>query len=334
MEITDLILNVASLFLMMIPGIILVKCGLFVNGMGKGISNLVLYIAQPVLVFMAYLKNFDMQILINSLWVLLFSVIAHGIFSLVALNLFRRAEDEARRMLRFATIFSNAAFMGIPLIDSLFGGEATIYASIYNIVFNLFLWSLGVKICTDNRDVDGDGICDGEKIRKKSGASIVKALIHPVTIAAALGLIFFVTPLSDYVTGGDNPLIKLLFDGLTMIKNLVAPLSMMVIGMRLASINFKGFFGSGYLYLFLGLRHIALPLVIVLIIRLMSLLGIAFSAEVISTVVILASTPAASSATMFAEMYDCDAEYTSKLVATSTVVSIITMPVVYFLAML
>ncbi len=334
MQITDLIFNVASLFLMMIPGIILVKSGLSANGLGKGISNLVLYIAQPVLVFMAYLKEFDMSVLINSLWVLLFSVVAHTIFSVVAMNLFRKAEDEARRMLRFATIFSNAAFMGIPLIDAILGGEATIYASIYNIVFNLFLWSLGVRICTDGRDIDGDGECDGEEIRKKSGASIVKALIHPVTIAAVLGLIFFVTPLSSFITDGSNPVADLLMDGLTMLKNLVAPLSMIVIGMRLASINFKGFFSNIYLYVFLILRHIALPLVMVLIIRLISLTGLTLSAEVTATVVILASAPAASSATMFAEMYDCDAEYTSKLVATSTIISIVTMPLVYFISVL
>ena len=332
----QLIFNVALLFVMMIPGIILKKCRLAPDGLGKGISNLVLYIAQPVLVFQAYMVDFKLEILINSLWVLLFSAVAHAIFAAFAVNIFRKAPDAARRMLSLATIFGNAAFMGIPLISEVLGSEATIYASVYNITFNLFLWSLGVKICTDNRDIDGDGICDGEKLRKRNGASIKKALLHPVTIAAALGLIFFFSPLNVHFTE-DNPVVIFAFitKALNMIKSLVAPLSMVVLGMRLADMSFKGFFRDKYLYVFLALRHLVLPIIVAGILRLVFLVP-AFGTgnEVIKVVVILAATPAASSATMFAEMYEGDAAYVSKLVAVSTIISILTMPLVYLLATL
>ena len=106
MEISDLITNVAILFLMMIPGIILKKCNLIGDGFGKGISNLVLYIAQPCLIFLAYVREFDKNVLLNSLWVLLFSFIAHAVFSVVAFVLYKKSRDAAQRMLRFATIFS------------------------------------------------------------------------------------------------------------------------------------------------------------------------------------------------------------------------------------
>ena len=67
----NIVINVGILFLMMIPGIILKKCRLCSDGFGKGISNLVLYIAQPVLIFLAYLKEFNKEILKNCLVVLL-----------------------------------------------------------------------------------------------------------------------------------------------------------------------------------------------------------------------------------------------------------------------
>ena len=126
--IPSIIYNVLILFLMMLPGVIMKKCKLCSDGFGKGLSNLVLYIAQPSLVFLAYVREFDMEILINSLWVILFAVITHVIFAFVSLHLYNRAEDGKRKMLRLATIFSNAAFMGIPLIGVVLGDDALIYA--------------------------------------------------------------------------------------------------------------------------------------------------------------------------------------------------------------
>ncbi len=332
MIIKDLIINVAILFIMMIPGFILKKCKLSSDNFGKGLSNLVLYVAQPVLIFSAYVRAFDKEVLINSLYVLVLSAIAHTVFALGAFAFFKKAPDMKKRMLRFATIFSNAAFMGIPLIASVLGDEATIYASVYNIVFNLFLWSLGVKICTVDRDLDGDGDSDDEdaKIAKEHSRSSIKvALIHPVTIAALLGLIVFLAPIDSFISDT-----KIIMDSLNMIKNLVAPLSMVVIGLRLADIDFKGFFTDKYLYLSLALRHIILPLVIVAIVRLIGLTGLNIGETVAMVTVIMAATPAASSATMFAEKFDCDATYVSKVVAFSTIISILTMPLIIFVATL
>ena len=326
--VSRLIFQVAILFLMMVPGIILKKCHLVPDSFGKGISGLVLYIAQPALIFLAYLRGYSKEIFINCLWVLLFSFIAHAVFILVSLVCYRRADDRKGRMLRMATIFSNAAFLGIPLIDAVLGNEATLYASIYNITFNLVLWSLGVFICTVGKDTDGDGETDS---KRQTGRlmlrSLRNALFHPVTIAAALGLIFFFLPI-------ENKLPALIFDSLTMLKGLVAPLSMLVIGLRLADTKWKGTFRDGYLYLFLSLRHLILPLAVLGIIHLLKLIGISVSETVVLVTVIMAAAPAASSSCMFAERYDGDAPYVSRLVTVSTLLSIFTMPVLTAMAFL
>ena len=334
--IPDIIYNVVLLFIMMVPGVILKKCGLSADGVGKGISNLVLYVAQPALIFLAYLREFSWELLINSVYVLALSVVAHVIFSFVALSAFRREPDSARRMLRFATVFSNAAFMGIPLISAIFEStfpEATVYASIYNITFNFFLWSLGVYICTDDRDEDGDGVTDGDVLtdyhevrkKKKSTASPLKALYHPVTIAALLGLVFFIFPIHgvlDDFAGG------IIVDSLAMLRGLVAPLSMTVIGLRLADMDFHGVLRDRAMYLFLAFRHFVLPIIVVLVIKILSLGGLQIDRVVSTVVVIMAAAPAASSATMFAEKYDCDAAYVSRLVTISTLLCIFTMPLI------
>ena len=323
--VSKLIFNVGLLFIMMIPGILLKKCKLSTDGLGKGISNLVLYIAQPALIFLAYVKAFDSVVLKNSLWVLLFSIISQAIFAVVAHFVYIKAPDSARRMLRFATIFSNAAFMGIPLISAVLGDDCTIYASVYNISFNAFLWTLGVSICTKNRDGDGDGVNDDAKIKAMGGKTILKAVFHPTMIAAALGLLFFFLPIEKYILDTE-----IVFEALNMLKNLVAPLSMVVIGLRLADLNLKGFFKDKDLYIFLVLRDLALPAVAFAIMRVI-IIFIPIDAVVIKSVLIMASAPAATSATMFAEMYDCDAAYVSKLVAISTILSLATMPLVSLL---
>lgn len=339
-----IIYNVALMFAMMVPGFIMKKFRLCPEGFGKGISKLVLYIAQPTLVFLAYIREFDWNILINSLWVLLFAIVIHVIFSAVAMLSFKRAPHGIAKMLRMTTIFSNAAFMGIPLIGAVVEPVcpgATMYASIYNIIFNLFLWSLGVYICNEDRDTDGDGVPDQsyrddiKEVHEKLnfGKAICKALLHPVTIAAALGLVFFIVPFESFTPAfiAESVVIDFIYEALTWIKNLVAPLSMMVIGIRLADMSFKGLFTDKYMYLFLAYRHVLLPLITVGIARLLMLTGLPIQEAALTVCVILAAAPAASSSTMFAEQYDCDATYTSRLVTVSTILSIVSMPLVLLL---
>ncbi len=333
MDITQLIINVAVLFVMMIPGIILKKCGMVSDTFGKGISNLVLYIAQPSLILCAYLDctlRFS-EIWKNILWVLLFSVIAHLLFALVATRTFGSVPDGQRRMLRFATIFSNAAFMGIPLIQVVCGSEAAIYASIYNITFNLFLWTLGVYLCTrvDGVDHDGDGDSDGideliglHKTGKKE-ISFTKVLLHPVTLASVVGVLCLILQINRVTVE-----LGMVWDCLSMLKGLVAPLSMVVIGLRLVDIQWKGAFGDRPMYWFLVLRHVLLPLGVLALMKGVVLAGISIPWLAQDVILIMAATPAASSATMFAEKYDCDAAYVSRLVVVSTVLCIVTMPLI------
>ena len=223
-------------------------------------------------------------------------------------------------MLRFVTVFANAAFMGIPLVEAILGSEFAIYASIYNITFNLFLWTLGVYLCTGGKDDDLE-----DEIGPKSGSkhALIKLMIHPVTVASLIGII-----LLDAGININSYDLGLLADALFMLKNLVAPLSMLVIGLKIANVNFSRAFNDVFLYFFLFLRHFLLPLIIVGLIKLLVLCGVPISNDAALVTVILAATPAATSATMFAVKYDCDAEYTTRLVTISTLLSIATIPLI------
>lgn len=335
MHILDLILNVAILFIMMVPGVILKKCKLCSDTFGKGLSNLVLFIAQPCLIVYGYLccteSFFD--IWVGCLVTLALSFVSHTVFALVAIPVFKKAPGGARRILRFATVFSNSAYMAIPLIQALIDAPgstvsptAVVYATIYNITFNLFLWTLGVKICTDEEKASDEG---GKRRLTPSWATVRRVLVHPVTIASAIGLVLLILGinLTDVTSAG----LGIISDALLMLKNLVAPLSMVVIGLRLAELDMHGFFKDVYMYVFLALRHLALPLAIILLMLGLSLV-IPVDSNVALVISIMAAAPAATAATMFAEKYDCDASYASRIVSISTILCIATMPLMASLA--
>ena len=302
------------LFLMMLPGVFIRKFKLAGADFGKGVSNLILFIASPALILDAYLRDFNGEIMKNAVWVFVFSVFAHALFTVFAFVFFKGARDDLRRVLRFAVVFANAGYMGMPLIESAMGAEAVLYASIYSLTFNIFQWSLGVYIFENNPKLD--------LLRM-----LKKVITHPCTIAAVLGLVFFSTSSHVYIP-------EILRDAVTMLKNLVAPLSMLVIGMRLAELDLaslKETLTDRYAYLCLSLRHLLLPLAVVFPLKLIALI-LPISDTVIAAIAILSSTPAATATVMFPERYDGNARYGSKIVAISTLLSILTMPLVILIS--
>ena len=160
--------------------------------------------------------------------------------------------------------------------------------------------------------------------KKEALFALRRTVLHPVTLAAVLGLFFFFLPIEDKIP-------KLLTESLGMLSDTVAPLSMVVIGLRLADTRFGRILCERQTYLFLALRHLVLPLAVLLLLKGGALIFPSIDTTVTSIILILAACPAASSATMFAERYGCDAAYAGKLVTISTAISILTMPLLLLL---
>ena len=121
--------------------------------------------------------------------------------------------------------------------------------------------------------------------------------------------------------------VQVLYDTMSGIGEMVAPLTMMIIGARLADLDLKGMFRDGQMYILLFVRLFAVPCMAWLMALPLCRNGI-ISRETASVLIIISSTPCASLTTVMAELYDCDSVYSSKLVAISTVVSVITMPLI------
>ncbi len=307
-DITELFLSVFLLFLLIIPGFILRKVRYADDALPKGLTNIILYIAQPALIMVSFIRPYDKAVMRTALGVLAFSFLLHGAFCLLSLLFFRKCSEALRRVYRFGAIFSNAGYMGIPLIMALFGEDAALFASVYIIGFNFFCWSVGCFIYS------GD----------KNYVSPRKMLLNAATIPTYIGLAFFLLPIDAYVPG-------VFVEALEMLRSTVAPLSMMLVGMRLADMKLRGAFNDIHFFLSIFLRLIAFPTVAWLVMRAVSLCGIYYDATAESVVLICAATPAAAATSMFAEKFSGDSVSAGKIVSLSTVLSVITMPLVALL---
>lgn len=319
-KVSLLFISVLTLFCYMIPGFILRKTKLADNGFAKTLSVLTLYVAQVSMIIHGFLVEFNLKVLKGIALVFIFGLIAHIVFYFLAKNLFKKAPERLRKVLRFGVIFSNAGYMGIPVISDVFGSEYVIYATVYIVWFNVFAYSLGRLIYTDD----------------KKYISVKKIFINPAVIPIMIGLVMFLTGGGSWVqqtlnqSGFVAEAVNLFYNILTVLKNMVAPASMMIIGIKLADINFKGVFRDKYLYPFIAIRLLIFPAVTWAIMRICLIFGL-IDGTAMAIVLILSSTPAAALTTMFAELYDCDAVYAGKLVAITTVLSVATMPIVALL---
>lgn len=300
--------SVLLLLLMIIPGFIMRKMRIADDGLSKGFANTILYITQPAMIAVSFIRDFDKNVLIIAVTVLVFSFVAHTLFYLIALKLFKNAQKEIRKVLQFGVVFSNAGYMGFPLIAAILGDQAIIYASVYTIGFNAFSWSLGCLIYSED----------------KQYISPKRIFLNAATIPTYIGILIFILPINNYVP-------SVVVDGLNMLKATVAPMSMMLIGMRLAEVDFKGIFKDKYLPYGTVVRLLIFPTLIWSIMRLISLAGIQINETAMTVVLICAATPCASATGMFAEKFNGDAVYASKFVSVTTLLSIATMPVVSLL---
>ncbi len=319
-SISLLFVSVFTLFCYMIPGFILRKTNVANEGFPKSLSIYTLYVAQVAMILHGFIVEFDIKVLKGLGLALLFGLVAHIIFYFIAKRLFKKAPDKIRRVLRFGIIFSNAGYMGIPVIDHVFGSEYIIYATGYIVWFNVFAFSLGRLIYTDD----------------KSFISIKKIFINPAVIPIIIGFVIFLTGGGGWVQaaiakgGFLGESVGVFYNLLTVLKNTVAPISMMVIGARLADIDFKGIFKDKYMYPFVLIRLVLFPSIVWMVMRVFNAIGF-LDSTTMSIVLILSSAPAAALTTMFAEFYGGDSAYAGKLVALTTLLSVVTIPLVALL---
>ena len=294
----NIINQVIILFLIMLVGIYARKKGILNQETDKKLSDFLLNITLPCLILSSFNYEFSQDMLVNARMIFIYSVIVHFALIFVSGIFSYKYKGGPKAVLRFATIFSNCGFMGYPVLEGLFGKLGVFYGSIFNIPFNLFMLSYGTMLYTGKRDI----------------RTLKAALKHPGIIATVLGLLMFTFSISF-----PSPLTK----ALTSVGSMTTPLSMIIVGSMLAEIKFKEIFSGFLVYYASFVRLIIAPLVTIIILKLLHADRLLFQISVT-----IETMPVAVIATVLAEKYGADTKLASRCIFISTLISMITIPII------
>ncbi len=308
--------NVLVFVALAIPGYLLVKTNALKQEHSGVLSKLLMYVGLPFLILSGTLGvNFSGETVTSLLIVALIgAVFTVAIFFLSALLAKKSSGDEEgknekmRGMMRFAQVFSNNGFLGLPLAAAVFGQNTLVftYLVILNIVTNVLLYTLGVYLVS----------CDKNTISLKS------ALLNPVLIAFVIGVILNLLKVTagfpELTTYSDH------------FKNIVTPLSMTILGMKMGGIRLTQMFKSGKMYYVSAVKLVLVPvLAVAFTIALDAIFNL--GRDMIIAMFIALSMPTAGLASAFADRYDGDTEGAVVYTLGSTILSILSIPLLYWL---
>ena len=138
--------SILSLFLIIIAGVFGRKRNIITPEANKGMIDLLLRILLPFMIVSSFSFSYDDSIKANVVKAFYFSFIAYIIIIGISILLTKPIKDEKRIILHFANVFTNTGYIGFPILNVIYGPEAVIYGSIFNMFFVLFLWSYGIMI--------------------------------------------------------------------------------------------------------------------------------------------------------------------------------------------
>lgn len=303
MELSLIILKqTLTMALYMLIGYCLYK-GKKIDAMGsKTVASMLLWMVIPSTIIRSFLVDFSVERLANFGISFLAGLIAVLLSLTVSKLMFK-----GRPVEQFAASFSNAGFIGIPLIQASLGSEAVFFLVGTIILLNIFQWTTGARMLSGDKK-------NAKKLTPK------EVLLNPITVASLAGLVIF-------LTGLGTKLPSIISGCIRGVAALNAPLAMVVLGVYLAQTDLLTLITEKRLYLVSATRLLAIPLLTVLV-----LAFVPIDETVKLTILIAASAPAGANTAVYAQIYDGDYTYACKTVTQSTIMSIVTMPVVIALA--
>ena len=302
MELSLTVLNqVVIILLLMLVGYVSVKMEILKEQGIKQFTTFVLYFVTPCVLIEAYQKEFNIEKAKLLGVAFLMAILLHVIVIVISNLVFRPNEDKTNRINIFACAYSNCGFMAIPLLSTVLGDEGVFYGSAYLAVFSILTWTHGVYVYS----------------RDKKRLSFKRAFINPGVLGTLISLVLFVfsIKLPSYI--GQT---------VSYIADLNTPLAMIIVGTFLAGVNVKELIKNKSFYLVTFIRLILAPLISVYLLKLFRV-----DLSIIKALTITAACPVAGITALWASIYGLDAKYASPLVSVTTVLSVITIPLVVIL---
>ena len=298
-----LIKTLLTFFLLVLFGFFIKKVNLVSDKTVDELSDVLLKIILPSSIIASGFegKNSD----IKSVWLSLVIIsICYVFFFVFSFIVFRGIiKDKVKRNLAInMSVFANTGFIGFPLVNAIFGSGGMIYAVVYNLLYNIFMYTIGIRLFGD------------EKGRKLD----IKAIIlNPLTIASLFALVLFFLPLDG---GG------VVEDFLSTIGGMSGPLSMMLVGSWLIGVDLKSVLKKPLCYLVSLMRLLILPLFVFFV---LTFLG---TDEIMkNTITLVSAIPVGTLNVIFAKKYGGDAVFANETMIQTLVFSVVTIPLIVLL---
>ena len=305
MQISILLMQeIIKLFVIMFMGYAVVKAGLMKASESKSVSVILVYLVNPCVIVNAFQVEYTPEVQKGLILAVIAAVVIHLLYLLLTailkhplhLNVIERA----------TAIYSNAGILVIPLVQVLLGQEYVIYSSAFITVQLVLLWTHCKSM-----------LCEESKLEWK------KILLNVNIISIFVGVILFVSRVS--LPSGVQSV-------LGMMNNLMGPLGMLLAGMVIADVSMKNVFLRKRNYLSAALRLLIYPVLSLAVMKIISLFApVSDFKQILLTVYLASVTPACTTVTSMAQLYDKDAGYASSLYVLTTLLSIVTMPVMVYL---
>jgi len=290
--------QVLVLFIILVIGFVAGKAGIIDSTGSKKLAGVMLYVASPMLVLKSFFISYDAEKLRNIAWMMGLSFLMFFVSILLSKLIYGRFPDDVSTILRFAAIFPNGGYMGLPLLYALYGDDGVFYGSFYIVSFHTILWTYGYNMF-------------GGKRSKRE--TIRKILTVPSIIAVFAGMIVFVSGI---------PVPSPVEEAVKYVGNMTMPISMLIVGSVISSARLREIFSDWRVYLSCFVRLILMPLIALAITKIPGIPSM--PATVLATALTM---PSAANTTVFSEMFDKDSLFAAKCVSVSTLMSIITIPI-------
>ena len=293
---------VAILLFQAAPGFVFVKKKMLGEQSAAAFSKILLYLCQPCLAVYTFSSaEFSREKLLDlGIFAIITLVINCVMLGGAVLILRRKFADTSYRVLTLAMAFANCAFFGIPIIEALLPDVAEgliVYTTVYATIMNILGWAIGIAIITgDARNV-----------------SAKKIFINPAMLGIVLGVPLFIFSVE---------LPALLFDTVSLIGRMTTPISMLIMGMRLATTSLKSVFTSVKAYVAVAVKTLLMPLLAFAIVYFIPL-----PIEAKKTLFIICACPTASVVLNFSELCGAGQREAAASVLLSTILSIATLPI-------
>lgn len=303
------------LFLIMMVGFFCNKIHMITKEGNRVISALVVNVANPALVLSSVI-NTEFPIESRELAITFFIAICMYIILLIIAKIIPyilNVPASEVGIYKVMTVFSNIGFMGFPLLAAMYGPVAVLYASIFTLPYNVLIYTYGIHMIVS----DASSSSSAKKITTfKDFISNIpwKKICNVGVISCVVAIIlFFIKPHVPVFI--DNTIDRL--------ASLTAPLSMLVIGDSMANIKLKEFVTDTKLLIFTAIKLLLLPILGMLLIKQLGL-----SPMLTGVCLVMLATPVGSMTAMLSNQYDGKGELASKGVALTTLLAVITMPLV------